>query len=265
MVRVPGIKTSLEQARARGADIRVITSPADILTWGGETVFLAVGFETTAAPVAAAVERIIQSRRADISLYCSLKVIPPALKILQDMKGLAIDGFLLPGHVSAIIGADAYAFLKLPSVVAGFEMTDILSGVLAILRQKKAGKALVENEYTRVVKPEGNRRALDLLRKYFEPCGQIWRGLGALPGCSLKLKDAYSAVDAEAKYQLKPLSDRMPPGCACGEVLKGAVTPEGCPQFAKGCTPDNPLGPCMVSSEGSCAAYFKYEREALRA
>jgi hydrogenase expression/formation protein HypD len=260
MVRVPGIITSLEDARARGADIRVITSPLDALSTGKETVFLAVGFETTAAPIAAVVKRILESGRRDVSLYCSIKVIPPALKVLQAMKDLHISGFLLPGHVSAVIGADAYSFLKLPAVIAGFEMNDVLYGILAVLRRIKSGNASLENRYTRVVRPEGNEKARHLLEEYFEPCSQPWRGLGKLPGCSLRLKDAFSIIDAERKYALKPLSDEMPEGCACGEVLQGAITPEECPQFGKACTPDAPLGPCMVSSEGSCAAWFKYER-----
>ena len=261
MIRVPGIRSSLENARSEGADIRIITSPIEILSYGKETLFLAVGFETTTAPIAAIVDSVVKQNRMDISFYNSLKTIPRALKIIERMEGMTINGFLLPGHVSAVIGADAYKSISLPSVISGFDTIDMLSAILNIITQIKLGQEKVVNEYTRVVMNNGNKKALRLVEKYFEPSDQVWRGLGVLPECSLSLREHYSAWDAEKKYGLAPLSDKMPDGCSCGEVLKGCITPDLCPLFGNSCTPDMPKGPCMVSSEGSCAAYFKYERE----
>ncbi len=261
MVRVPGTHTSLEEARARGARIQVVTSPMEILQLKGEVLFLAVGFETTAAPIAATMELVALQERRDIFFYTSIKLIPPTLQQLLADQELNIDGFILPGHVSTIIGSKAYDFLTVPSVIAGFEMLDILGAILKILEMKVSGSAGTVNAYTRAVTSDGNPRAMNLIRKYMVPGDQLWRGLGALPGCSLVLRKEYSFLDAEKAYSLPPVEDAMPEGCSCGEVLTGKITPAGCPIFATRCTPEYPVGPCMVSSEGSCAAYYQYDRE----
>ena len=258
MVRVPGMKTSLEKARACGARIRVITSPSEVLRWKEETVFLAVGFETTAAPIAATVDAVFGEGLENISFYVSLKTIPPTLALLLADKESAIDGFILPGHVSAVIGSRAYSGLGVPAVIAGFETTDILNAIDRILDMKIAGATSTENAYSRAVKNTGNPVALELIGRYFEPCSTAWRGLGVLPGCSLGLRDAFSRLDAEKKYDLPGLDDRTNPGCRCGEVLNARIAPPDCRLFGNVCTPEEPSGPCMVSSEGTCAAYFRY-------
>jgi hydrogenase expression/formation protein HypD len=261
MIRVPGLKTSLEQARAEGVNITVITTPLEVLSIPGPVLFLAVGFETTIAPIAAAVKAVLDSDRTDIHFYTSLKLVPPTLKILLADEDIGIDAFLLPGHVSSIIGADAYDFIDVPSCIAGFEMLDILQSIKHIVEMKTKGQGSAVNAYSRVVTAHGNRKALSLIRDFFEPCDELWRGIGALPGCSLRLKSEHAAVDAEKHYGLDPLAEgRMPSGCSCGDVLKGIVTPPQCPLFNGACTPDTPVGPCMVSAEGSCAAYYRYER-----
>jgi len=260
MVRVPGLGTSLEEARSRGADIRVVTTPAEALSIGIETVFLAVGFETTAAPIVATLDAAIRQRNGHLSFYTSLKTVPETLGLLAADPACRIDGFLLPGHVSAIIGANAYRGVKRPSAIAGFEALDILIAIRALLEMILEKRNCVVNCYTRVVKPEGNPKALSLFDQYFRISDQPWRGIGLLPGCSLSLKPEYAAFDAEARYALPPLSGGMPEGCSCGNVLRGAITPAECRLFAVACTPDTPVGPCMVSSEGACAAWYHYER-----
>jgi hydrogenase expression/formation protein HypD len=258
MVRVPGYRTSLERARADGARLKVVSGPAEILDWEEEAVFLAVGFETTAAPIAAIMDTVITKGLANLSFYVSLKTIPNILKILQADPETAIDGFLLPGHVSAIIGSNAYSFLAVPSVIAGFDAADILGAIEAILDMRISGRRGIVNAYSRVVKVEGNPKAVALINKYLEPCSEAWRGLGRPPGCSLKLRAEYASIDAERRYDLPGLDERSSPGCQCGEVLKGKITPMECRLFGTACTPENPAGPCMVSSEGSCAAFFRY-------
>lgn len=264
MVRVPGNKGSLEQARSEGAGVKVITNPFDILEIKGEVLFLSVGFETTMAPIAAFADHVINNDLDRISFYTSLKLIPPTLKALLSDPEIKIDGFLLPGHVSTIIGSKAYDFLNVPSWIAGFEMIDILNAVMNIMRMKAEGKNLAVNGYGRAVKPEGNPKAVSLINKIFEPSDQIWRGIGELPQCSLKMRSEFAKYDAEIKYSIDDLStDNMPKGCSCGSVLKGTKTPDQCALFATTCIPDHPAGPCMVSSEGACAAFYKYERIAL--
>lgn len=263
MVRVPGIQTSLEQARSEGCRVQVVTTPLEVLEIDGPVMMLAVGFETTIAPLAAVMKAVDASSREDITFYTSMKVVPPTLDLLLDDEELGLNGFLLPGHVSIIIGSDAYKNLAVPGVIAGFEMIDILDAIVQLLEMRDKGQNGGLNRYGRVVTPHGNHTAQNLIAEYLEPTDQLWRGLGALPGCSLGLKNEYSHLDAEKVYNLEPLQEgAMPSGCGCGAVLKGTIHPDACALFADVCTPDHPVGPCMVSSEGSCAAYFKYEREA---
>lgn len=263
MVRVPGIRTSLEQARAQGARITVITNPLDIFSIPGEVMFCAVGFETTAAPIAGALQRAVRDDHDNITFYTSLRLIPPTLALLCADSDISIQGFLLPGHVSAVIGAQVYEFLEIPSCITGFEMTDILDSIGRILGMKAEGKGGVENGYSRVVTPGGNIKACNLIEEYFEPCSEVWRGIGRLEDCSLAIRSEFSTFDARSRYGIRSEDDTgMPEGCSCGDVLKGLILPERCPLFGAGCTPDHPAGPCMVSSEGSCVAFFKYERSA---
>jgi hydrogenase expression/formation protein HypD len=261
MVRVPGHKTSLEQARAEGVSVQVILSPAEIVSPGRKVLFLATGFETTAAPIVATLARIAAENIKDVYFYTSLKVIPPTLRLLLADTAIGVDGFILPGHVSAVIGSRAYGIIKIPAVIAGFELLDILQAIRIILEQKLAHTAETVNPYTRVVTPDGNTRARELFERYLEPSDQLWRGLGKLPGCSLRIKKEFGFLDAEQVFNLPLLTDKfMPAGCSCGLVLQGKIAPPECPLFATTCTPENPVGPCMVSSEGSCAAHFRYER-----
>lgn len=267
MVRVPGEKTSLEKARSQGVTVDVVTSPLRAVERAGsedkQFVFLAVGFETTIPATAAS---IIAAQKADlknVSFFVSHKIVPPALKLLALDKDLAVSGFMLPGHVSAIIGEKGYGFLPAsgkPSVITGFEPLDILLGIeeiVSMLNKKEAG---LRNAYPRVVKPEGNVKAQEMIGRVFDVVDEEWRGIGLLAKSGLAIKKEFARFDAAQKFTLKITSAKMPAGCVCGEVLKGKIPPKQCALFAKVCTPENPVGPCMVSSEGSCAAYYKYER-----
>jgi len=267
MVRVPGNATSLEKARAEGADVQVVTSALQAVETArnskNEVVFLAVGFETTTPPTAAAVLAAHQKNIPNVSFLVSHRVIPPALRVLAEDKELAISAFMLPGHVSAIIGEVAYKVLgdyRVPGVITGFEPLDIMLGISEALDMLQSDTPEVRNAYPRVVKKEGNPAARAMIDKVFKADDIEWRGIGVLPATGLAIRDEYAGFDAMAKFGLTLGESTMPEGCACGEVLKGKVGPGECPLFATTCTPENPVGPCMVSSEGSCAAYYKYER-----
>ncbi len=225
-------------------------------------MFYSVGFETT-APTAAAT--LIKARGEGIDNLSALslhKLTPPAMKALMDGGDVNIDGFICPGHVTAIIGARSYEFLAkdygAPCVVAGFEPLDVLMGLLMLARQVEEGRAEIEIEYDRVVSWEGNRTAQEALSAVFEPCDAAWRGIGSIPLSGLRIKDAFSKFDAEKRFSMKSCAAGEPKGCMCGDVLKGKAAPEKCPLFGGACTPEEPVGPCMVSSEGTCAAYYKY-------
>jgi len=229
-----------------------------------EIVFLAIGFETTIAPVIGAVAHAAAAGLSNLSLLTAFKRVPPALAALAADDALRIDAFLCPAHVSAIIGARAYEPFcgdgGLPCVIAGFEPLDILFGIEGILNQLVAGQARVENQYSRVVKPDGNRKAQALIDRFLTPVDAHWRGLGTLPASGLGLRPEYAAFDAEKKHGIAVQPGRAPAGCLCGDVIRGKNKPPDCPLFGTGCTPDDPVGPCMVSAEGSCAAYYKYLR-----
>jgi hydrogenase expression/formation protein HypD len=269
MVRVPGSQTSLEQEKARGADIRVFYSPADAVKWAEanpdrEMVFLGVGFETTAPAIALSVAQARALGLKNYSVFLANKVVPPALHALLVDPELRLDGFILPGHVSAIIGRRAYDFIAeeygLPSVISGFETLDILDALYNLLRQVLAGEARVENGYTRVVKEAGNLRAQALLDQFFEITDVSWRGFGVIPGSGLQWKPEYRDFDARVRFAPEVAEPRIPKGCRCGDLLKGKLTPRECKLFATACTPTHPVGPCMVSTEGACAAFYQYER-----
>jgi len=264
MLRVPGSRTSLEKERAAGCDIRAVYSPLDALRiaeeTGKETAFLAVGFETTAPAIAAIAIRARERGIANFSLLTALRLVPPALKALI-ASDTELSGFLLPGHVSAVIGRQAYDFLPshhLPGVIAGFGAEDIISSLLLLLAMHNKGIYKVMNNYPRVVRDDGNPTSRTVLAEVFTTADAEWRGLGVMPQSGLELRPAYAALDARRRFtvRVQPGADRR--ACRCGDVLRGLIDPPACPLFNKACRPDQPLGPCMVSSEGSCSAWVTY-------
>ncbi len=266
MVRVPGSEDSLEQAKARGADVRVVYSALDALRLAvaepdRQFVFLGVGFETTAPTVAAAVAEARRGGVANFSVLAMFKLVPPALQLIAASERTEVDGFILPGHVSAVIGTRPYEFLPrehgLPCCVAGFEASDVLQGVLMLLAQM-AGEPGVEIQYRRVVRRDGNPRARATMDEVLEPVAARWRGIGPIERSGLGFRDGFREFDAARRFGVEagesPASD-----CRCGEVMLGLIVPPECGLFGRRCTPRNPAGPCMVSSEGACAAYYKYD------
>jgi hydrogenase expression/formation protein HypD len=271
MLRVPGSdgRTLARHLGTRG--VRIVYSPADLQALAAEegsrpVVFLGVGFETTAPTIAATFARVADEGPRSLYLYSALKTIPRALEALLEDPALGIDGFLLPGHVSAVIGARAYDFLPrakrpLPAAIAGFEPLEMLAAILTILELVRDGTPEVRNVYRRVVRDEGNPHALAAMARVLEPATEPWRGMGELPGAALALRPEYAAVDAARVFGLATAALPDPPGCRCAEVVRGVCAPPACPLFGRSCTPDRPVGPCMVSSEGTCAAHFRYGTE----
>jgi len=269
MLRVPGTASSLEKERARGGHIRVVYSPLDTLKIarlnpGKKAVFLAVGFETTAPTIALSIIQAKKEKIKNASFFTSLKLMPPVMRHLLNDERLNLSGFLCPGHVSSIIGIKPYEFIPrdfaVPCCVAGFEPLDILEGILMLLKQIKQNKPAVDNQYSRVVKAKGNLEARKIISRVFSPSGAYWRGMGKIPDSGLKIRKEFQAFDTERVFALKPpTANRQPPTkCKCADVLKGLILPKECPLFAKACAPDKPLGPCMVSVEGACNAYYRY-------
>jgi len=271
LIRVPASHTTLEAQTAEGCDIRIVYSPRDAVELARsrpdkQVVFLGVGFETTLPTIAGAIEYAEQSGVSNFLVLMGAKLIEPPLRALINHENVQVDAFLLPGHVSVIVGADFYRFLErefgVPGVIVGFTPVDILSGVSYLLEQLRTGDGSVTNLYGRVVTPEGNVVAQELLAKYFEPCDTRWRGLGSIPSSGLRLRPAYRHRDASRLEVTLPPSQE-PAGCRCGEVLMGSIEPPACPLFDSGCTPDTPVGACMVSGEGTCAAWYRHERVAM--
>jgi hydrogenase expression/formation protein HypD len=268
LIRVPGSHSSLQQERATGADVRMVYSSFDALTLARENpdkkvVFLGIGFETTAPTVAAAVMEARRLGMENFFILSAHKLLPPALEALLNQGNLNLQGFIYPGHVSTVIGTSAYETVaqkyRLPGVVCGFEPVDILETILMLVSQIEEGQALVEIQYKRGATAEGNPKARAVLNQAFVPCDAPWRGLGIIPGSGLTLRTEYRALAAEDHFDLQVLPAQDHPGCACGEVLRGVKTPPECGLFRSVCRPDSPIGPCMVSSEGTCAAYYKYQ------
>lgn len=271
MVRVPGRLGSLEHSRAAGGRVEVVHSAMNAVRLaasnpGHTVVFLAVGFETTTPATAAA---ILTARRLGLDNFCVLsfhKRIVPAMMALLANGDTPLDGFLCPGHVSVIIGSQAYQPIveqhARPCVVAGFEPRQILAGIAALLGQIERGSARLENVYSAVVSPHGNRHALALIDAVFTPVDTPWRGMGVIPDSGFSLRPEFARFDAARRFDITARDDGDPPGCRCGEVIQGAVEPPQCALFARACTPLRPIGPCMVSSEGTCAAWFRYGRDA---
>jgi hydrogenase expression/formation protein HypD len=266
MLKVPGSDGTTLASLSGSGKVRVVYSPRELVriaeTTEGPLVFLAVGFETTTPTIVSALLEAREHGHANLFLYTAFKTVPPALRFLLSNPDHGIDGFLLPGHVSLIIGTDAYRFLEgpggRPGVVTGFEALDMLAGILMVLRQVERHECTVQNAYPRAVRPHGNPRALQLMERALEPRGDAWRGLGVIPGGGLGLRDSLANSDAELAFSLPPAADVEAPGCLCSRVIAGMATPPQCGLFGARCTPDTPVGPCMVSSEGTCAAYFRY-------
>jgi hydrogenase expression/formation protein HypD len=267
MLRVPGSSSSLMLERARGADIRVVYSPLDAVriaagSPGKRVVFLGVGFETTAPTIAGSILTAQREGLGNYFVLASHKTMPQPMAILSADPGLSVDGYICPAHVSAVIGANAYRFLcdqyQLPCVVTGFEPADVLQGVEMLVRQALAGESRVEIQYSRVVRWEGNAKAQAILAEVFTPFDANWRGIGVLAGSGLRIADRYRAFDAEHAIEVTVEELKEPPGCLCGEILRGKISPSDCPLFGTSCTQESPVGACMVSSEGTCAAAYKY-------
>lgn len=270
MLRVPGGNGSLLDAKARGADVRVVYSPLDALRIARENperqvVFLAIGFETTAPSTALTLLRARAEQIPNFSVFCNHVTILPAVKALLDSPDLQLDGFIGPGHVSAVIGCRPYEFIakgyRKPLVVGGFEPLDVLQCVEMVLTQLAEGRSEVENQYTRVVVRDGNARALDVIDKVMEVRPHFeWRGLGFIANSALRLRDDFADMDAEKLFDVPGVRVADPKACQCGEILKGVLKPWECKVFGTACTPETPIGTCMVSSEGACAAYYNYGR-----
>ena len=269
MIRVPGTEKNLQVLRAEGADIRIVYSTQDALELARknqdkEVVFLGIGFETTAPTVAVSLETAKYKGIENYSVLSMHKVVPPVLRLLAEDDELVVDAFLDPGHVCSIIGIEPIEFMAkdygLPGVVTGFEALDILEAIVMLLRQRDEGRSEIEIQYKRVAKEEGNPRAKLFIEQVFEPVDTSWRGLGLIPQSGLGIRKEYSAWDAAKKFSLPFFHSKETPGCRCGDVLKGRIYPTQCPLFASHCTPMKPVGPCMVSSEGSCGAYYRYAR-----
>lgn len=267
MMRIPGTHSSLEKERANGRDIRVVYSPFDSLQIARECkdrllVFVGVGFETTSPIFAATVKKANEEEVGNFCILPCFKLIPPAIKAILSSGEAKVDGFMLPGHVSTIIGSRSYQFIpkeyKIPCVIAGFEPIDILQAVVLILEQMN-GNPKVEIGYRRSVKPEGNIVAQETLWEVFSPSNSEWRGLGEIEKSGLRFNEPYLQFDATKRIAVELPESRDPEGCICGEILKGTKLPKECSLFRTRCSPSNPVGPCMVSSEGACAAYYKYE------
>ena len=266
MLKVPGACGQALASRLGSGRLRILYSPAELPSLARGTdapvVFLGVGFEATAPTVAAAFLQAAREGIGNLFLYAAFKTVPPALRALLADPQIRLDAFLLPGHVSAVLGLEPYRFLEeaggLPGAVTGFEPLDLLEGILALLRQLSAGRRRVENAYARVVRPEGNPRARQVLAELLEPEDALWRGLGIIAGSGLGLRERYRGFDAATRFGLPAMWNSEPAGCGCARVLLGRLTPEDCPLFGRACTPESPIGPCMVSSEGSCAAAFRF-------
>jgi len=270
MMRVPGGRGSLLEAAARGADVRMVYSPLDALELARRdperhVCFLAIGFETTAPATAVTLLRARAEALPNFSVFCNHVLIEPPLRAILETPGLQVDAFVGPGHVSSVIGTEAYRFIPeeygRPVVVSAFEPVDLLQSIAMLLRQRVDGRCEVENQYTRVVRPEGNWQALAAIEETMEVREDFeWRGLGVLERSGLRVRDALAAFDAECLFELPGARIEDPKACRCGEVLTGQIKPWECGVFGTACTPERPLGTCMVSSEGACAAFFSYGR-----
>lgn len=267
MLRVPGCDMALEGARAGGADVRVVYSPLDALEMARaepqkQVVFFSTGFETTSPLVAATLSQAEAGGVENFFVYCTHKLVPPALRALLVAPDVQVDGFILPGHVCTVTGSRPYEYVATefgkPSVITGFGAGDIVQGIAMLLSCIASNRPEVQIQYSSAVREEGNPRAMELLMKYFEPCDAHWRGIGTIPESGLRLREEFKRFDALERFTPEVADCPEPSGCSCGDVLRGVLTPDECPLFGAACTPESPIGACMVSTEGSCSAYFKY-------
>jgi len=276
MMRVPGSESTLEKEKAEGADVRILYGPLQAIEIAEENpdrevVFVGVGFETTSPTIAATVVEAKRRGIENLSVFPFFKTVPRALDMLARVPGRPLDGYICPGHVSAIIGSDAYLPTvrehNMPCVVTGFEPLDILAGVVMLLEQaetvRAGGAAKVENQYSRAVTPEGNRAALAIIADVFDECDAEWREIGVIPMSGHEFSERYRSFDARDRLDIDVPEATGPSGCICGEIMLGMKIPTDCPLFAGRCTPREPVGPCMVSTEGACAAFYKYDRESV--
>ena len=267
MIRVPGSYSSLQQAKAEGADVRIVYSTMDAVEIAQanpekSVIFIGIGFETTAPTIAASILTAQQEKIENFYVLSLNKLTPPVMKALLDSGEVKIDGIVCPGHVSVIIGSHPYEFIPknygVACVISGFEPLDILLCVDKLVEQIENGEPKVEIAYPRGVKPEGNTKAWQLMEDVFEISEANWRGVGIVPQSGLKFRGKYEQFDADKAFSVSPKPPREPKGCRCGDIIRGAATPLECKLFRKVCTPESPVGPCMVSSEGACAAYYQY-------
>jgi hydrogenase expression/formation protein HypD len=267
LVRVPGSSSSLHIERSKGADVRIVYATFDAVQIARENpdrqvVFLGIGFETTAPTVAAAIRQAAAEKLENFSVLSAHKLLPPAMRALLDAGDLNLNGFICPGHVSTIIGAEAYREIvenyRIPCVVTGFEPLDLLQGITLLVDQIEKGEAEVMNQYRRAVTWEGNVAARRLMDEIFEPAHATWRGLGPIPLSGLKVRSAWEKYDSVKLFSMPTIEVKEHPGCRCGDVLRGLLTPPQCALFRKVCNPQSPMGPCMVSGEGTCGAYYRY-------
>lgn len=270
MIKVPSSYSSLAKEKAEGLDVRIVYSPLDAIKLAEdnpskEVIFLSVGFETTAPSEAIAILEAEKKGIKNFSLLSCNKLTPPAVEALLNADEVRIDGFIVPGHVSAIIGRKPWEFIATkygkPGVIAGFEAYDLITGVLSLIDLLENNENVLKNGYTTIVKENGNQHAMRIIDQVFDVTSSVWRGIGEIPGSGLKIKDIYGRYDAERKFPATPPPVKEHPGCRCGDLLRGVITPPECPLFNKVCTPENAVGPCMVSSEGPCSAYYKYWRK----
>jgi len=269
MIRVPGSRQgdNLASRRAQGASVEMVYSAMDSVALAADNpekqvVFIGAGFETTAPGTAAAVKTATEKKIKNYSVFSILKKVEPALRALIEEDGFNVKGFICPGHVATIIGEKGFRFLAeeygIPSVISGFEPADILISVYKLAKQINEGRAALENEYVRAVRPEGNPAAIRIMEESFEPADDLWRGLGMIPKSGLRPGKAYAEYDARTRFGIEIVQSDNKSICRCGDVIRGKISPSMCPLFGAACTPEDPVGPCMVSSEGACAAKFKY-------
>ncbi|WP_071459879.1 hydrogenase formation protein HypD [Bacillus massilinigeriensis] len=269
MMKVPGSRQSLMDAKIRGKDIRVVYSPVDAIDIAEKNpdkdiIFLGIGFETT-IPILALLIKDAKARSIDnFSIWMSTKLVEPILRTLLNAGDVILDGFLLPGHVSIILGEEAYGFLpqeyKIGGVISGFEPAEMLSGIHKLLEMVLVKQPLIVNDHRAVVKKQGNAVAKKLMEEYFSVSDEAWRGIGTIPESGLDLRQEYNQYNAKIRHHVNP-GEPKKTKCRCGEVIRGFIRPTGCALFGKACKPTNPIGPCMVSAEGSCSAYYQYLRE----
>lgn len=267
LMRVPGSDSSLREKRAEGADVRVVYSAIDALDMAVKTpdkrvVFAGVGFETTAPTVAAAIKMAADMGLSNFFVYSAHKLTPPAVAKVMEAEDSGIDGLILPGHVSVMTGTEYFRPVveksRIPAAITGFEPVDLLMGIARLIKCDESGEKGLFNEYERAARKEGNRAAMDLMHEVFDITDSRWRGIGIIQASGLSISEKYKKFDAALEFGINPSDVPDPPGCSCGDVLTGKAKPSSCPLFKKVCTPHSPVGPCMVSGEGTCAAYYHY-------